>query len=70
MLLVLNMLRVQNTPELHRVLIMPEYAGICVNIVKSASMAFCFTFLHCNTLSNGTIDCFIGEKKFVFFYRS
>ena len=43
------MLKVQNTPEVHKILNMPEYAsisvnmpeyaGICVNIVKSAWMA-------------------------------
>ena len=43
------MLKVQNTPGVHKILNMPEYAsisvnmpeyaGICVNIVKSAWMA-------------------------------
>ena len=49
LILVLNMLKVQNTLEVHKILNMPEYAsvsvnmpeyaGMCVNIVKSAWMA-------------------------------
>ena len=35
-------------------LIMPEHAGICVNMPKSVWMAF-FTITHCNPLSRGTI---------------
>ena len=44
-------------------LIMPEYAEIYLN-------GFCFTFTHCNPLSIGTIDCFLGKQKFDFFYST
>ena len=40
-------------------LIMPQCAKICLN-------GFCFTFTHCNSLSKGTIDCFLGKKLEVF----
>ena len=41
--------------------IIPEYAWLCLNVTKSAWMAFCFTFTHCNPLSKGTKDCFLEE---------
>ena len=31
---------------------------------------FCFTFTRCNPLSKGTIVCFLGKKKFNFFYSN
>ena len=30
---------------------------------------FCFTFLHCNSLSKGTADYFLEEAKFVWIFR-
>ena len=30
----------------------------------------CYTFTHCNPLSKGTIDFFLEEEKFDFFYSS
>ena len=44
-------------------LVKPECAYICLN-------GFCFTLTHCNPLSKGTIDCFLGKKKFNFFYSN
>ena len=44
-------------------LIMPECALICLN-------GFCFTFIHCNPLSKGTVDCFPEKQKFDFCYIS
>ena len=40
--------------------IMPEYAGICMNMHKSVWMGF-FTIMDSNPLSKGTIDCFLEE---------
>ena len=47
-------------------LIMPEYARICINL---SEWVF-FTITHSNPLSKGTIDCFLEEQKFDFFYSS
>ena len=47
-----------------------EYAWICGNIREYCYIClsvFCFTFLHCNSLSEETTDCFLEEKKFDFF---
>ena len=49
--------------------IIPGYVWLCVNVPKFVWMA-CFTFTHCNRLSKGTIDCFLGKWKFDFFYSS
>ena len=45
---------------------MPEYLWIYQNMHEWLF----FTFPHCNPLSEGNINCFLEETKYIFFYSS